>query len=278
MSIRFRPPRMLLTLSIIVAGTWAGFAGLLYLLQDQLIFHPSNRLASVPSAIGLPYEDVSLETADGKRLHGWYIPAENATGVLLFLHGNAGNISHRMASLEIFNRLGLSTLIIDYRGYGDSQGKPSEQGMYADAETAWNHLTMERGHNPGDIIIFGRSLGGAVAAWLAARVEPAGVILESAFTSLKALAQEYYPYIPVSLLLRSQYPTIDYMAAINAPTLLIHSREDNLIPHQHAELLRQAGGDSVQLHTINGGHNNGFVASGNYYTRIIRQFMDKVLA
>lgn len=268
---------MLLSLTIIVIGTWMGFGVLLYASQDQLIFHPTSRLASVPSAIGLPYEDVTINTQDDVQLHGWYIPANNPHGVLLFLHGNAGNISHRLASLEIFNRLGLSTLIIDYRGYGDSNGYPSEHGTYTDAEAAWNYLTMERGHDPDNIIIFGRSLGGAVAAWLAARVEPAGVILESTFTSLRALAQKYYPYMPVDLMLRSRYSTDEYLAAVNAPLLIIHSKEDELIPYEHARLLYAAAGHPRQLHTIQGGHDGGFLLSGDSYIQTIRNFIDKVL-
>ena len=268
---------MLLSLTLIAAGTWFGFAILLYISQDYLIFHPTNQLASVPSAVGLPYEDVIINTADNVRLHGWYIPAKNPHGVLLFLHGNAGNMSHRLASLEIFNRIGLSILIIDYRGYGDSNGTPSEQGTYTDAEAAWNYLTMERGYADKDIVIFGRSLGGAIAAWLAARVEPAGVILESTFTSLKALAQKFYPYMPIDLMLRSRYPTEEYLAAVNAPLLIIHSDEDEIIPYEHARLLHAAADNPWELHTMKGGHDEGFLLSGDNYIQTIRNFIKKVL-
>jgi len=274
---RGRSVTMLLTLLSIVVVVWASFAVILYLAQDRLIFQPTRTLASVPGAIGLEYEDVSLQTPDGQRLHAWFIPANDADGVVLFLHGNAGNISHRLASLEIFNRLGLSTLIIDYRGYGDSQGEPSEQGTYSDAETAWNYLTLERGIDASKVIIFGRSLGGAVAAWLGARVEPAGVILESVFVSLESLAKQYYPYMPIDLLLRSHYPTREYIAAISAPTLLIHSREDELIPFHHAQQLQQAGQENVELRAIKGGHDDGFVLSGQEYIEIIRQFKERVI-
>ncbi len=277
MPFRGRSATMLLTLLGIAIAVWTGFAVILYLAQDRLIFQPTRTLASVPSAIGLEYEDVSLQTPDGQRLHAWFVPAEDADGVVLFLHGNAGNISHRLASLEIFNRLGLSTLIIDYRGYGDSQGEPSEQGTYSDAETAWNHLTLDRGIDAGNIIIFGRSLGGAIAAWLGARVEPAGVILESVFVSLESLAKQYYPYMPIDLLLRSRYPTREYMAAISAPTLLIHSRDDELIPFHHARQLQQAGNERVELRAIQGGHDDGFVLSGDEYIDIIRQFKERVI-
>lgn len=277
MPFRGRAITMLLTLLGVAVAVWAGFAVLLYLAQDRLIFQPTRTLASVPGAIGLDYEDVTLQTADGQRLHAWFVPAEDADGVVLFLHGNAGNISHRLASLEIFNRSGLSTLIIDYRGYGDSEGEPSEQGTYNDAESAWNHLTIERGIDAGKIIIFGRSLGGAVAAWLAARVEPAGVILESVFVSLGAFAKQHYPYMPIDLLLHSRYPTREYMTAISAPTLLIHSRDDELIPFHHAQQLQQSGNGNVELRAIQGGHDDGFVLSGDQYIEIIRQFKERVI-
>ncbi|MDZ7737039.1 MAG: alpha/beta hydrolase [Gammaproteobacteria bacterium] len=268
---------MLISLTIILAGTWAGFAILLYITQDQLIFYPAKHLSSTPDNIGLLYEDISLSTPDRMRLHGWYIPAENPRGVLLFLHGNAGNISHRLASLEIFNHLGLSTLIIDYRGYGNSTGSPSEQGTYTDAETAWEYLVTERGHEPGEVILFGRSLGAAVATWLATQAMPAGIILESAFTSLKALAKEYYPYMPVGLLLRSRYSTEEYLVAANVPSLIIHSEEDEIIPYKHAESLLATAGRNSELHTIRGGHNEGFLLSEDSYIQAIRQFTDKVL-
>lgn len=277
MPFRGRSVTTLLTLLGIAVAVWASFAVILYLAQDRLIFQPTRALASDPSTIGLEYEDVSLQTPDGQRLHAWFIPAEDADGVMLFLHGNAGNISHRLASLEIFNRLGLSTLIIDYRGYGDSQGEPSEQGTYNDAETAWNYLTLERDIDASKIIIFGRSLGGAVGAWLGARVEPAGVILESVFVSLESLAKQYYPYMPIDLLLRSRYPTREYIAAINAPILLIHSREDELIPFHHAQQLQQAGHKNVELRAIQGGHDDGFVLSGQEHIEIIRQFKERVI-
>lgn len=278
MSLGTRLRSMLLSLTIILAGTWSGFAILPYITQDRLIFYPSSQLSSTPDNIGLPYEDILLTTPDGVNLHGWYIPAENPRGILLFLHGNAGNISHRLASLKIFNGLGLSTLIIDYRGYGGSTGSPSEQGTYIDAETAWNYLVTERGHDPGEIILFGRSLGAAIAARLASQVAPAGIILESAFTSLKALAEEYYPYMPVGLLLRSRYSTEEHLGAVNTPLLIIHSNEDELISYKHAESLLETAGKNGQLHTIKGGHNEGFLLSENGYIQAIRQFIDRVLS
>ncbi len=127
---------------------------------------------------GLPYEDIYFKTEDDVLLNGWFIPVEDAKNTLLFFHGNGGNISHRLESLKIFHEMGLSVFIIDYRGYGQSQGTSSEQGTYRDAEAAWRYLTETRGISDEDIIIFGRSMGGAVATWLASRYTPNLLILE----------------------------------------------------------------------------------------------------
>ncbi len=132
--------------------------GVMYLQQPRMIFFPWPTLESTPTDWGLAYDDVTLETDDGVALHGWYIPYPAARRTVLFLHGNAGNISHRRESIEIFHRLGSNVLIIDYRGYGQSAGSPSETGLYLDAAAAWRHLTVDRGADPADVIIFGRSL------------------------------------------------------------------------------------------------------------------------
>lgn len=269
--------KILITLVLVVAGFWLTLSVILYIFQERLIYFPSPGLSVIPDTVGLNYESIELTTSDGLKISGWYVPAEEAQGVVLFLHGNAGNISHRLVTLEMLNRLGLSALIIDYRGYGNSEGSPTEQGTYIDAETAWNYLTVKRGHKPDKIIIFGRSLGGAIAAWLAGRVSPAGVILESSFTSIENLAKKYYPLIPVSLLTRIHYPTIDFMPAIKSPVLIIHSREDEMVPFSHAKELYEAAGEQREIQEISGGHNEGFLLTGDEYIQTLDRFVDRVL-
>lgn len=274
-TLRFRT--MLISLLAVIAAVWLSLCVVLYLFQDQLIFQPTRMLTASPDAIGLEYEDVTLRSTEDIRLHGWYIPANAARGVVLFLHGNAGNIAHRLATLELLHQVGLSTFIIDYRGYGDSEGKPSERGTYADAESAWNYLTMERGIKSDNIVIFGRSLGGAVAAWLATRVKPGGVILESTFTSLEQMAQEHYPYVPVSLLLRHKYPVRDYLPAINAPLLLIHSENDEIVSFSHAKTLYSAASGARELKIIHGTHNDAFMSTGDDYIDLWKNFTSRIL-
>lgn len=267
-------PRVLLSILYVVGLVWLLLAVLLYLFQEQYVYFPSRHLVATPEVIGIEYEPVTIRSSNGNRISGWYVPAPEPRGVLLFLHGNAGNISHRLHSLEIFHHLGLTTLIIDYQGYGESEGRPSEQATYDDAEAAWNYLTIERGYNPEEIVIFGRSLGGAVAAWLATRVEAGGVILESTFTSAHDVARQYYWYMPVRLILRIHYPAESFMPAIDSPILIVHSSEDEIISFKHGERLAAAAGDNAELFTIQGGHNDGFIVSGNHYLNGLKKFIN----
>ena len=167
----------------------------MYIQQPQMIFYPIRELYQKPTDWGLDYENITLKTVDGVKLHGWYIPNQNSERVLLFFHGNAGNISHRRDSIEIFHRLGLNVFILDYRGYGNSTGKPNEEGLYLDATAAWGYLTGEKGFNPDQVLIFGRSLGGAVAAKLASEVQARGLILESTFSSAREFARFVFPIL-----------------------------------------------------------------------------------
>ena len=161
--------QILVKIIAVAAAAWFLIGLMLYLFQGRMVFlanMPGRALEASPDDIGLRYENLELPTSDGERLHAWYVPAPGARGVVLFFHGNAGNISHRLDSIAIFNQLGLDVMIIDYRGYGESTGRPSEKGTYLDAQAAWDYLRDERGVSPARIVIFGRSLGGAVGAWL----------------------------------------------------------------------------------------------------------------
>lgn len=205
-------------LGILVAA-YGGLALVLYFFQARMVFYPEigREIIATPGQAGLPYEDIRLTTSDGLGLRGWYVPAPQPRGTVLFLHGNAGNISHRIDSLQMFHRLGYSTLIFDYRGYGNSGGTPSEQGTYRDAEAAWRYLTEQR-HTPScRIVLFGESLGGAVGAWLAARQKPAALVIASGFISVPDLARHFYPYLPVRWLARLRYDTAESLRAVAAP-------------------------------------------------------------
>ena len=247
---------------------------LAFTFQGRMVFFPESSLAGDPGNLGLDYEDVWLTTPDGIRLHGWFIPGPGSRpSTALFLHGNAGNISHRLDMLEIIHRLGLSCLLVDYRGYGQSQGSPSEQGVYTDAATAWNWLTEARGLPPGDIIAWGRSLGGPVAARLARDKNPGALILESTFTSMPELGQKLYPFLPVKMISRLSFPTLRYLQDVSCPVLVVHSHEDNLVPYEHGQRLYAAAGKPKEFLQIRGEHNNGFLVSGDTYIRGIEDFL-----
>lgn len=269
-----------LTLKILalLAAIYCFFVGLVYLTQERLIFLPSRVLAATPALAGLDHKDLLLRTRDGVVLHAWLVPAPTPRATVLFLHGNGGNISHRIQTLAMLHRLGLSTLILDYRGYGRSSGRPTEPGTYEDARTAWRYLTEQRGFEPGAIIVMGRSLGGAVAAFLAREVEPAALILESSFTSMAELARHHYPYLPVEWLLRSHYPTLDRLRGVQVPALVIHSRHDEIIPFAHGQRLFRALSGEKRFLAIDGGHNDAFLRSAAAYRLAIDRFVSEVVA
>ncbi len=251
---------------------------MLYLLQGRMVYLanlPGRTLTATPADIGLEHEDVSLVTVDNEELHGWYIPATNPGGVVLFFHGNAGNISHRLESIEIFNELDLDVLIIDYRGYGQSTGKASEQGTYLDAQAAWDYLVDKRGVAPGDMVIFGRSLGGAVASWLAARSTPGAVILESCFTSGVDMAARLYPFLPARLITRLKYPVKDYVKQLSSPLLVVHSQQDEIIPFDMGQSIFTAAPEPKEMMELSGDHNGGFLLSRDRYQAAIGKFLER---
>jgi len=261
-------------LGILVAA-YGGLALLLYILQSHLVFYPETgrEITATPSQVGLAYEDIHLNTSDGISLHGWYIPAPQPHGTVLFLHGNAGNISHRLDSVQMFHRLGYSTLIFDYRGYGDSGGTPTEQGTYRDAEAAWRYLIEQR-HIPScRIVLFGESLGGAVAAWLAASQKPAALVIASGFTSVPDFAQHIYPYLPVRWLARIRYDTRENLRSVAAPVLIAHSPEDEIIPFEHGRALFAAANPPKLFLELAGGHNDGFIFMRESWVRVLGDFL-----
>ncbi len=252
----------------------------LFITQSRLIYFPSvpsRALDTTPKSIGLDYENVKIVTEDGLRLDAWYVPARKMRGFLLFFHGNAGNISHRLDSLKIFHDIGLSTLIIDYRGYGRSEGKPSEQGTYRDAEAAWRYLTKQRGVPASRIVLFGRSLGAAVATYLATRKAPAALIIESGFVSVPELGAQIYPWLPVRWLARFKYPTGEYLKTVSVPVLIVHGRDDEIIPFTHGRSLFERARRPKEFLELRGGHNDGFLVSGRRYVNGLDAFIASVL-
>jgi len=246
----------------------------LYYRQDSMLFFPEKVIWQTPKSIGLEFEEVRLTTKDNVVITGWYIPAKEEKGVVLFCHGNAGNVSDRLDSIKIFNALGQSVLIFDYRGYGRSGGTTSEKGTYLDAEAAWDYLTEAKRKSSKDIVIFGRSLGGAVAAETALRKGPACLILESTFMSVPAIARKYYPWLPVDLIAKYRYATLDKIGAIRCPKLIVHSKADEIIPFEHGLKIYEKAVLPKEFLEIKGGHNEGFMLSGDAYKEGLRRFLE----
>lgn len=272
---------MIATLIAVATGCYVLLGVMLYFMQERMVFLarlPGRELVATPRDAGFQYDDVNFNTTDGLSLHGWYVNARNPRGTVLFLHGNAGNISHRLDSIAIFHELEFDTFIIDYRGYGQSEGTPGEEGTYLDAEAAWQYLLAERGRDPARIVVFGRSLGGAVAARLVTNHEPAALIIESSFTSAVEMAARLYPFMPVSLITRLRYPVIDFVARTTCPVLIVHSRNDEIIPFAMGEALYEAAPAPKAFLELAGDHNNGFLLVRDRYRRELEQFISEHLA
>lgn len=262
-------------LKLLLMGTaiYALLCLALFAFQSRLVYFPAKALDATPAAIGLAYQDVHLESAGGTTVHGWYLPGPDDAATLLFFHGNAGNISHRLDSLRFFNTLGLNVFIIDYSGFGQSGGRPGEHRTYDDARLAWHYLTDSRGVAPERIILFGRSLGAGVATWLATQTKPAGLILESSFTSLPALASSHYPLFPVRWLARIRYDNAARLPLVGCPVLIAHSPDDELVPFAHGQALFALAREPKQFLEMRGDHNSGFLLSGHSYHQGFASFI-----
>lgn len=276
-----------LTIAAILVLLYLGLAGWISIRQDALVYHPTAEIPLTPADAGWIFEDLTLSTSDGVNINAWFVPVENARGVVLFCHGNAGNIGHRLDSIRIFRDLGLSVLIFDYRGFGLSEGRPSEAGTYLDVRAAWDFLVEEKGVEPWRIVIFGRSLGGAVAAHLAAQLAQeqdqkqdqeqamGALILESAFTSLPDMAARLYPYLPVRWLAKYSYNTLGRIRDVHAPVLVVHSPGDEIVPFAHGQALYAAAPEPRMFLEISGGHNSGFLTSGAVYVDGLSAFLER---
>lgn len=249
-----------------------------YFFQSKLIYFPTRELRDTPASAGMAFSDVELRASDGVRLHAWHVPARGPSrGTVIFCHGNAGNIGDRVEEIGPLHEMGLDILIFDYRGYGRSEGRPTEAGTYLDAEAAWDWLTREKRVPADRIVIFGRSLGGAVAAHLAASRNPRALILESTFTSIPDVGAELYPFLPVRLIARFRYATAEYVKSVRCPVLVAHGLEDEMIPCAHGRKIFAAAPEPKEFLEFHGGHNEGWYESGIAYTNGLKSFLDKHL-
>jgi len=265
----------MLKLILVLAAGYGLLVVAVYLMQGRMLYLadvPGRTLTMTPAKVGMDYQDVFIETTDRVTVHGWFI-AGRTERVLLFFHGNAGNISHRLDSIRLFHDLGLSVLIIDYRGYGQSNGRTTESGIYRDADAAWRYLIEDRGLAASDIVIFGRSLGASVAARLAAQQQPLALIVESSFTSVPDIAQELYPWLPARWLSRLNHATRVHIQDVRCPVLVVHSRDDEIIPFHHGEAIFSAANEPRTLLTLRGTHNDAFLRDERAYAQGLQTFL-----
>ncbi|MFH1553106.1 MAG: alpha/beta hydrolase [Candidatus Omnitrophota bacterium] len=245
--------------------------------ERSSIFFPSRQIVATPDSIGLAYEDVYFKTSDGVQLNGWFVPdGDSPRATVLYCHGNAGNISHRLDIIRMFNSLGLDVFIFDYRGYGRSNGGPSEEGTYLDAQAAYDYLVNTKGIDPERIVIYGKSLGGAVAVDLATRTEVRAVISDSAFTSTVNMGREIYPFLPVELVITMKYDTISKVKGLSMPKLIIHSSEDEIVPFHHGEEIFENCAEPKHFYRMLGGHNDGVFIYEDKFTHGIDEFLKRI--
>ncbi|MCP5244538.1 MAG: alpha/beta hydrolase [Burkholderiales bacterium] len=253
--------KLLFSLIIAFSTVYLAIVLLVYFAQSHLIYFPQTgrEIVATPEQVGLRYESINIRTNDEETLHGWFIPAPDAIGTVLFFHGNAGNISHRLDYLQMFSALKLNTFIFDYRGYGQSSGTPTEIGTYSDAIAAWKYLTEVKGIAPQEIVLFGESLGGAIATWLAAQKNSALLVLASTFTSVPDLAVTIYPFLPVRWIARVNYSTLEYLQSVNCPVLIAHSPDDEIVPFSHGQRLFHTAANPKDFLMLSNGHNDGVI-------------------
>ena len=230
----------------------------IYFNQTKIMFHPTREFAVLPDQYNLQYEDVSIVLDNSITIHGWYFPSKDLSNnkTVLFCHGNAGNISNRLETAQYLVNLGASVLIFDYRGYGKSTGIPTEEGLYADAEACYNWLLQTKKKQPTDIVLFGRSLGGAVAVELASRVQVSGLIVESSFTSAIDVGKRMFPIFPIRSLIKYSFNSHSKISKLSLPILITHSPDDDLIPYDMGEKLFKAANEPRQFIQLSGGHNS----------------------
>lgn len=254
----------------------------LSMIEDRFIYFPSRALEATPDVHGIPYEDVRLTTSDGETVTGWFVPAPEPAAVILFLHGNAGNVSHRLDAIAGLRRSGFSVLIIDYRGYGNSSGAPSEAGLHRDARAAWDHL-MSRGIEPGSVVLYGESLGSSPALGLAAglagegRPGPGAIVLEGAFTSAIEMGRRHFPWLPVGWILRCRLDNLSAIAGVETPTLIIHGERDEVAPMEMGRRLYEASAARLkEFHAVPMAlHNTVWTGGGSSIYAKIREFVGR---
>jgi hypothetical protein len=266
--------RVLLPITIAAVALYALLCAAAWIFQDRLVWYPGPPPRRTPADEGLAFDDVVLAARDGARVHAWHVRAGSARGVVVVCQGNAGSIEDRLPLAQAFQRFGYDVLLFDYRAYGGSTGALSEEGTYLDGEAALDHAAAS-GFGPERTVLYGESLGGAVAIELARRRAVAALVVEDTFTSLPDIGAQVYPWLPVRLLARVRYDSIAKVPGLRAPFLVLHSPEDTLVPFAHAERLFAAHPGPKRMLATAGHHNSGGFLQRPEWRADVRRFLDE---
>lgn len=249
-------------------------------MEEKFIFFPFAEIERTPREVGLAFEDVYFTTADNVRLNGWYAPYPGSRITLLWFHGNAGNISHRVDGMKLLHdQVKANVFIIDYRGYGRSEGAVSEKGTYEDARAALRYLRTRKDLDAKNIAFFGQSLGAAVATELAAGENCLALILEAPFVSIREMARVVFPLLPIGPLLSTRYEVAEKIKKVKAPILVLQGNRDEVIPVEQGKKVFAAAPSPKEFYAIPGaGHNDTFIIGGNAYFDVIKSFIDRAAA
>ncbi|HPA27099.1 MAG TPA: alpha/beta hydrolase [Acidobacteriota bacterium] len=270
--------RLLLDAALVMAGlsiVYLGMCVFLFFKQDSYIYFPEKTITATPGTYRVPYEERFALASDGVSVNYWLIRAGDPSGAVVFAHGNGGNLSDRVEKYILLSGMGLDVYAFDYRGYGKSGGEPSEEGFYRDMEAVVSEAVKD-GHGE-RIIMYGESIGGAVAARAAAGRACAGLVLESSFTTAADMAGHYYPLFPVGMILRSGFDALSSVRSCDCPVLVLHSPDDDIVPYRMGRELMKAAGDRGRFFDLKGGHNDGGIIVSPGASEKLREFAGDVL-
>jgi uncharacterized protein len=275
------PARVLLksVLRITVAAL-IGATLFLMIFEKQLIYYPAGGLDVTPKALGLPFEDVTLDVEPGVKIHGWFIRGskEPRAATILFSHGNAGNIGDRLDRVLSWRDLGADLLLYDYRGFGRSTGSPDEQGTYLDGRAAYDYLVKSRGVDPKRLVLMGESLGCAISIQLALDRPAAGLVLEAPFASIPHMASAIYPFLPARFFVRTRYDNLDKISRVTAPLLVVQGTRDEVIPVEQGKMVFDAASSAKEYLAVEGAHHNDvYVVGGARYKTTLAGFLARVV-
>jgi hypothetical protein len=265
-------------LFLVAGGAYLG----LHAYVERFTFHPRALLDKTPRDVGLPFDNLVVTTSDGVNIHGWLIPqlpgadpssTDDRTPTLLFLHGADGNMSDCLEKIRLFHDIGLDVFIIDYRGYGKSDGAPSETGLIEDAHAAHSYLVNERGVKPERLYLYGEDLGAAVAIALATRANAAGLITEGASASVIEKIEQSWPLIPWQYLVRDQFDSLSKIGNVRIPVLFLHSADDDMVAVDDSQRLFALAQEPRELVQIHGSHKDAFLDSFDAYYDAISGFV-----